>query len=235
MKKRPLITAILLILLVLLPFNVTAQNNNNNEKTVEELFLQNIQMTVIGEQAVSNNRDSKLKALDYIEDLIASGKANSGDSDVHAILDYLSLTGTGVKFKEAGHVINNFPEVRRRSCELLGKLGGEGAKDTLVNILLTEDEPMVLSEAAYALGKIGINKNNQVSQALSYALLNQNILTPDNNFAFAVLLAYEKLAKANDGLNDPVVLKAIIRIQNGNYIKDVKRKAEELIKILSDY
>ncbi len=234
MKKR-LFTASFLVLLILLPFTLSAQNGNNKEKTVEELFLQNIQMTVIGEQAASQDRDSKLKALDYIEDLISSGKADSSSSDVHAILDYLSLTGTGVQYRENGHVVNNFPEVRRRACEELGKLGGEGAKDTLINILLTEDEPMVLSEAAYSLGKIGLNKNNQVSQALSYAILNQDIMTPDNNFAFSVLLAYEKLAKANGGLNDPTVLKAIIRIQNGNYIKNVKKKADELIGILSDY
>ncbi len=234
MKKRPFIAA-LLVLLILLPLSTAAQSNDNKEKTVEELFLQNIQMTVIGEQALSIDRDSKLKALANIEDMIDSGKVNSEDSDVHAILDYLSMTGTGVKFRENGHVVNDYPEVRRRACEQLGKLGGEGAKDTLINILLTEKEPMVLSEAAYALGKIGINKNNQVSQALSYAILNQDILTPDNNFAFSVLLAFEKLAKANNGLNDPVVLRAIIRIQNGNYIRDVKRKADELIDILSSY
>ncbi len=234
MKKRLLI--MFLSAVIVLQF-AGAQDNGKKEKekTVEELFLQNIQMTVIGEQAASQNRDSKLKALDYIDNMIESGEADADSTDVRSILDYLALTGTGVTYKENGRIINNFPEVRRRACEILGKLGGEGAKDTLINILLTEDEPMVLSEAAYALGKIGINKNNQVSQALSYTILNQNIMTPDNNLAFAVLLAYEKLAKANGGLNDPTVLKAIIRIQNGNYIRNVKKKADEIIQILQNY
>lgn len=160
--------------------------------------------------------------------MIDSGKASSNSSDIHAVLDYLSLTGTGVRYRESGLLINNFPEVRRRACEELGKLGGESAKDTLINILLTENEPMVLSEAAYALGKIGLNKNNQVSQALSYAILNQDIMLPDNNFAYAVLLAFEKLAKANGGVQDPTVLRAIIRIQNGNYIKKLKIKLRML-------
>ncbi len=236
MKKKYLLTVFAILLI--LPAFVSAQDTNTKgkkEKTVEELFLQSIQMTVIGEQAVSPERASKLKALDYIDDMIANGKASSNSADIHSILDYLSLTGTGVTYRENGHVINNFPEVRRRACEELGKLGGESAKDSLINILLTEKEPMVLSEAAYALGKIGLNKNNQVSQALSYAILNQDIMIPDNNFAFAVLLAYEKIAKANDGLRDPTVLRAIIRIQNGNYIKKVKAKAQEVINTLQSY
>ena len=236
MKKKYLLTVFAILLI--LPAFVSAQDTNTKgkkEKTVEELFLQSIQMTVIGEQAVSPERASKLKALDYIDDMIANGKANANSADINSILDYLSLTGTGVTFRKNGHVINNFPEVRRRACEELGKVGGESAKDSLINILLTEKEPMVLSEAAYALGKIGLNKNNQVSQALSYAILNQDIMLPDNNFAFAVLLAYEKIAKANDGLRDPTVLRAIIRIQNGNYIKKVKAKAQEVIDTLQSY
>ncbi len=236
MKKKYL--PAILVIFLLFPAFLFAQDSGKKgkkEKTVEELFLQSIQMTVIGEQAVSPERASKLKALDYIDNMISNGKASANSADIHAILDYLSLTGTGVKFRENGRVINNFPEVRRRACEELGKLGGESAKDSLINILLTEKEPMVLSEAAYALGKIGLNKNNQVSQALSYAILNQDIMIPDNNFAFAVLLAYEKLAKANNGLRDPTVLRAIIRIQNGNYIKKVKAKAQEVIDTIESY
>ncbi len=233
MKKKYFI--MILTAVILFPSFLTAQDNEKKEKTVEELFLQSIQMTVIGEQAASPERESKLKALDYIADMIDSGKASSNSSDIHAVLDYLSLTGTGVRYRESGLLINNFPEVRRRACEELGKLGGESAKDTLINILLTENEPMVLSEAAYALGKIGLNKNNQVSQALSYAILNQDIMLPDNNFAYAVLLAFEKLAKANGGVQDPTVLRAIIRIQNGNYIKKVKNKAQDVINALQNY
>ncbi len=235
MEKKFLTTV--LIAFLLSPILLYAQNSSGNtkkEKTVEELFLQSVQMTVIGEQAVSPERESKLKALDFIDEMISNGKASSNSSDIHSILDYLSLTGTGVTYRENGLLINNFPEVRRRACEELGKLGGESSKDSLINILLTDKEPMVLSEAAFALGKIGLNKNNQVSQALSYAILNQDIMLPDNNFAFAVLLAFDKLIKSNHGLRDPTVLRAIIRIQNGNYIKKVKAKAQEVLETLQN-
>lgn len=228
------------ILFILVGFILTtalySQNQTNDkEKTIEELFLQNIEFTVIGEMAVNQSRESKLDALAAIEDMISEGRATNSDRDLLVVLEYLSMEGNGVQMREAGLLINNFPEVRRRACESLGDLGGEIAKASLINVLLTEDEPMVLAEAAYALGTIGINEDNQVTQALSYSILGQNIMSPDNNYAFAVLLAFEKIAESNGGIADPSAIRALVRIQNGNYIKTVQRKAKSVIDKLRTY
>ncbi len=215
---------------------VYSQNQSDSEeKTVEELFLQSIEMTVIGEMATDHSREAKLDALKAIEEMISEGRASENDQDLLTVLEYLSMEGNGVQVREAGLLINNFPEVRRRSCESLGDLGGEIAKASLINVLLTEDEPMVLAEAAYALGTIGINDDNQVTQALSYSILGQNIMSPDNNYAFAVLLAFEKIAESNSGISDPSAIRALVRIQNGNYIKTVQRKAKSVIDKLRTY
>ena len=219
-----------------LTVSVYSQNQpNEREKTVEELFLQSIELTVIGEMATNLSRDAKLEALAAIEDMIENGRASDNDQDLLSILEYLSMEGNGVQMRESGLLINNFPEVRRRACESLGDLGGEIAKASLINVLLTEDEPMVLAEAAYALGTIGINNDNQVTQALSYSILGQNIMSPDNNYAFAVLLAFEKIAESNNGIEDPSAIRALVRIQNGNYIKTVQRKAKSVIDKLRAY
>lgn len=228
------------IIFILVSFILTtalySQNQTNEkEKTIEELFLQNIELTVIGEMAVNQSREAKLDALAAIEDMISEGRATDSDRDLLAVLEYLSMEGNGVQMREAGLLINNFPEVRRRACESLGDLGGEIAKASLINVLLTEDEPMVLAEAAYALGTIGINEDNQVTQALSYSILGQNIMSPDNNYAFAVLLAFEKIAESNGGIADPSAIRALVRIQNGNYIKTVQRKAKSVIDKLRAY
>lgn len=228
------------IIFILVSFILTtalySQNQTNDkEKTIEELFLQNIELTVIVEMAVNQSREAKLDALAAIEDMISEGRAADSDRDLLAVLEYLSMEGNGVQMREAGLLINNFPEVRRRACESLGDLGGEIAKASLINVLLTEDEPMVLAEAAYALGTIGINEDNQVTQALSYSILGQNIMSPDNNYAFAVLLAFEKIAESNGGIADPSAIRALVRIQNGNYIKTVQRKAKSVIDKLRAY
>jgi len=202
------------------------------EKTVEDIFLQSVELKIIGELAFSSDRDMKVEALDSLEEMINDGRVQEGDEEVHYILDALSLEGTGAQYRENGRMINNFPEIRRRACELLGKMGGIKSKDSLINILLNDEEPMVKAEAAYALGSIGYNENNQVTEALAFSILNDDIMTPDNNFAFASLLAFEKLLDSNDTLNDASVYRALVRISSGNYIRPVKQKAQEVIKKL---
>jgi len=228
---------IIILFFVLMPISTlfAQQQSNDKETTVEELFLQSIELTVIGEMATNTSRDAKLDALEAIEEMIGEGRTSGNDQDLVSILEYLSMEGNGTQMRESGLLINNFPEVRRRSCESLGKLGGESAKASLINVLLTEEEPMVLAEAAYGLGTIGINKDNQVTQALAYSILGQNIMTPDNNYAFAVLLAFEKIAESNNGIDDPSAIRALIRIQNGNYIKTVQRKAKSVIDKLRTF
>jgi hypothetical protein len=94
---------------------------------------------------------------------------------------------------------------------------------------------MVLAEAAYALGVIGINENNQVSRSLASVVLSQDAIAPDNNFAFASLLAFEKIAQSNSGINDPLTYEAVIRVAQGSYIRSVRLKALEVLDLLKTF
>lgn len=212
-----------------------AQQDSSSELTIEELYLQNAEIRLINEQAVSEDRDMKLVALDNIQDMVDDGKLSTGAPEAHFILDYLAGEGLEREVRENRRVINYYPEVRRRAANLLGQIGGENAKDSLVRVLLTDIEPMVRAEAAYALGIIGINDNNETSQALAAAVLAQDIINPDDNFAYASLLAFDKIAQANGGINDSSALEAIIRIAQGPYIRTVRVKAVELLDALRDY
>ncbi len=231
MKKIIITTVIITLLAAALP--VFAQNED--EITVEEFYLQNIEMVIIKEQAATLDRDSKLMALKNIQEMIEEGKVTDGDPEVHYVLDYLAQEGIGREINESGRMINNMPIVRKEACTLLGELGGEDAKNTLVDITLKDDEPMVLSEAVYALGKLGINDNNQVSQAVASILLKRNTIAPDDNLAYSALLSFEKIAEANSGLSDPLAFQAIIAIASGNYIRPVKMKANEVLNKLRKY
>jgi hypothetical protein len=230
MKKTILITAILLMVTGSLVFG-----QDGEEPTIEEVYLQSTEIRLIREQAIALDRDMKLLALQNVEDMIDSGKVSTGSPDVHYILDYLSIEGIGNQVSENRRLVNYFPMVRKEACKLLGDLGGDNSKETLLQVLVQDDEPMVRAEAAYALGKIGMDDNGEVSRILTYAVLDQDVVNPDSNFAFAVLLAIEKLAKANDGIEDPAAFQAIIRIAQGNYVRDVKRKAVEVMDLLREY
>jgi len=230
--KRNLGVFILLASLLSLSGVIFAQDT---EGTVEEFYLQSMEMQIIQEQATTLDRDMKLMALDNIESMLDDGKVGEGDVEVHYILNSLVNEGVGHQVRENNRLINDFPVVRKEACALMGKLGGENAKDSLTGILRQDAEPMVLSEAVYQLGILGMNENNEVSTSIAEAVRSQNTINPSDNFAYASLLAFQKLAKANGGLQDPYAFRAIIMIAQGPYIWEVRVKANEVLSELRSY
>ena len=212
--------------------------STERELTVEELYLRDIEFQILSEKAFSDSREIKLDVLDEIEVMIEEGTIDDPDK-VEFVLEYLGMEGTARRVRESARLINYYPEVRRRSANLLGRLGGDRAKDALVSILLIDDEPMVKAEAAYALGVIGTNNGNEVVRALLYTLETEDPQMPDNNLAYAVCLAVEKIVEANDGDLDSAayadLARTLVRIAQGNYIKTVRRKALQTLEVLKGY
>ena len=196
--------------------------------TIEQSYLQeSVEMMIIREQSRTNSRDNKLVALDYIGSAIDRG---SKSAEIHATLDYLSLEGLLYVTRENGRVINNFPDIRRQAATYLGQLGTPEAKDTLIKMINSDNEPMVISEAIKSLGAIGINEDNQVTSMIAWTVNRFNILVPDNYLAYSALDAFEKIAIANNGLNDPLAYETIMRIsENYSYITPVRTRAKELL------
>jgi HEAT repeat protein len=212
--------------------------STERELTVEELYLRDIEFQILSEKAFSDSREIKLDVLDEIETMIEDGTVDDPDK-VEFVLEYLGMEGTARRVRESARLINYYPEVRRRSANLLGRLGGDRAKNALVSILLIDDEPMVKAEAAYALGVIGMNDGNEVVRALLFTLETEDPQMPDNNLAYAVCLAVEKIVEANNGDLDSAayadLARTLVRIAQGNYIKTVRRKALQTLEVLKEY
>ena len=207
-----------------------ASQGGSREMTIEELFLKSIEFQILREKAASDDRDIKLSALDDLEKRIDAGLSSSDAAQVEFVCEYLALEGSGRISRENGHKINDFPEVRRRAANLLGRVGTEEAKDALIRVLLIDDEPMVKAEAAYALGNLGMNQNNETVQAIEFAYNMEDPTQPDQNFGYAISLAIEKLAqKTPGGLKDPDAYRLLVKIAQGNYLRTVKAKALQVL------
>lgn len=227
------------ILLAVSTMTVTAafaqSKNNDKELSVEESYLQeSVELMVIREQARADSRDMKLVALEYIGEAIKGGRANP---EIEKSLEYLALEGTVYQAREGGvgRLVNNYPDVRAKAAQYLGELGTKGAKTILVKMVLSDPEPMVLTEAIKSLGKIGTNDNDEVSTAISWIVTRFDILNPDNILALSALEAYEKIAEKNGGIKDPSAIRTIIRIAEGNYIRPVQTRARETLNTLRKY
>lgn len=224
---------ILLILASVAFFPVVAQNQPAAQdevvgRTIEELILsQDIELQILCTQALGTDPEMKRLALRNIRTMVEQGSQSEG---MYVILEALASEGVARQIRSGGAVVNNFPLIRREATELLGQVGGTRAKDALVRVLRDDPEPVVLAEAAYALGIIGINDNNEVADNLVKTLLRENANpTPDNNLAFSIIISLERISEANGGLPHPEVINVLLETASSPYIRTVRRRAVEAI------
>ncbi len=225
------------VFLLGMPAALVGQDDDSSENegplTIEELYLeQDVDMRIIGSQARSSNRQTKALALQTVRVMLEDGRITEDNPEIVPILRGLALEGTARQTRHGSStVVNSYPEIRRSAAQLLGEVGGSGAQDALVKVLRSDEEPMVLAEAVYALGLLGENENNEVTNEIAMVLRNQSSRTnPDNNLAYASLLALERIASNNNGVDDLLVIDAVLDIAaHGAYLRAVRLKAIETL------
>jgi hypothetical protein len=242
--KINLLSLSLILVMVFLPMILGAQSNGGNESSdreppIEELYLKNPELQIINEEATSNDREAKLRAITRVEKTLKEGTSTDEEYTIALILGHLAGEGTTTLHSEQGRLINYFPEVRGQACNALQFVKSDKAKAKAVNILIgvliNDIDPIVKSNAAYALGEIGLNEDERAAKALAEAVEIQDIMAPNDNFAYVAALAFEKIAKANDGIYEPRAYRALVKIAQGNYSKVVKDKALEVLEELKQY
>lgn len=211
---------------------------NSSEQTIEDVYLKStVKAQIIRSQAESPDRDMKIIAIQDIEEMIHDGEVDENSIEIIDILGNLSAEGIDKRVVEGGRVINNFSMVRKEAVRILGEIGGDSARDSILNIFKNENETMVLTEAVLALSKAGVDENGEVLDLISWTMHSQTAVNKDNTFANASLSAIQKLAKDNEGLNDEKVFREIAAIadpRNG-YITVVRMKALQLLDELQSY
>ncbi len=206
---------------------ISAQQKS--EVTVEEQYLSTIEDVIIKEMTLSDVRDNKLVALQYIEDAL---NANRISPEIQEALN--SLVGEGIMNpnRENGRLMNNYPDIRAKAADLMAKIPTEDSKETLVKIVLGDTEPMVITSAIRSLGIIGINNNDDVVSTIAWTEKRFSTLNPTSSLAFEVLNAYEKLLPYTKDRN--AMIQSISRIAaNYQYVTPVRNRALELLKEIS--
>ena len=227
--KRTL--GVILALMIVVAGTAIAQSSNDERPaTIEELYLsQEIEIQIISSQARSNDRDSKLLAIETVRSLYDSGDLTI-TPELFTVIESLATEGTSREVRSGGRIVNYFPVVRKEAAALLGDIGGPGAGNVLLEIVREDPEPMVLAEAIYALGKIGLNEGNRVTDHLVFVLTRENAKpAPDNNLALATLLSLEKLVDQGVSLDSDTIGLIIDISTNYSYITIVRDRARSVL------
>ena len=62
-----------------------------------------------------------------------------------------------------------------------------------------------------------------------------NPAEPDNGFAYASVVAIERIAQQNNGITDPAAFEALIKIAQGSYYRSVRNKALQVLADMKNY
>jgi hypothetical protein len=211
---------------------VTKQSDSStttkSETNVENEYMSNVEDVIITELANSDDYDNKLVAIQYLESAINDGRSSP---DMSASLDRLASEGISTQARTNGRVMNNFPDIRAKACDILAKVPTEDSKNTLEKVALNDNEPMVISAAIRALGDIGINNKDEVITTIAWAQKRNAVLNPTSSLAFEVLTAYEKLADTSE--DKSAMIQSVTAIaSNTHYVTPVRTKALDLLKKL---
>ena len=108
----------------------------------------------------------------------------------------------------------------------MAKVPTEHTKNQLINIMVAEDEPMVLSAAVQSLGIINPENTDEVIEAIAFVNKRNMVLNPTSSLAFEVIEAFEKLSP--NASNHKQMTNTLTQIySNYRYNSTVRNKAQQ--------
>lgn len=205
--------------------------DSRSETTAEEDYLSTYNNIVIKNYAAKSDYDSKLFALQKIEEVIAGNTSGKRDmTEVKEVLTDLAGEGVITQSRTNGRLDNNFPDVRARACELLGEIGDGDSSEILEKVILGDVEPFVVTAAIKAMGNLSNANYESLVETIAWAERKFSLLNPTSSLAYEILAAYEKILP---NLEDKSILvESTVSIATNNlYVTPVREKARELLSI----
>lgn len=218
---------ILIFICTILTFSVFANTPEEELLSRKEQKLKNYLTEV-----KAGDRTSKERVLDEILNGFDSEKYSEDDKKLVELVDFLMGEGSIRKQFQDGRQINDYPEIRRKSVKVMAKIGGAGARLSLLNALNTEPHSSVKAEICLALTDPNMSDDSgDILRALSYMYRTTN--RPDQNLVAALIDAVKNIAKGNP-MNYSEAIYLLSEIQHGNYNRDIRTRALEAIETLSE-
>ena len=183
--------------------------------------------------AYSEDPVEKRLTLQQLDQMIEQGDLGPDDEWGIKILSRLSQQGAMLKSYDAeGNLLNDNYLVRAEASVLLGKLGGERARNILISILRNDTDTAVVSIAMESLLKAAPDGSPMLIRELATAFYKHHYRTQDNTLAKSFLITAAEYAARSDGkLLLPILLRAVhaINLPSSSYISAMRSRARSLI------
>ncbi|MFP4180403.1 MAG: PQQ-binding-like beta-propeller repeat protein [Spirochaetaceae bacterium] len=180
---------------------------------------------VIKEELEWGTRERRATILRRIEGELLSKEPKENKKAYISVLE--TLAGEGVLAPEYRHaaVENDFPEIRTRAVELLGKYGDHGTAPFIRSLLSNEWDSTVTLHCIEALGKLGGAEDGSglslMEQMVSSAAYNGN---DPGRFALTVLEAVKEISRYRGRVSGEV-MEILRHIYLGSFPGSVRNEA----------
>lgn len=204
---------------------------DRSETTAEEDYLSTYNNIVIKNYASKSDYDSKLFALQKVDEVLNGGNGGNRDlTEIKEVLKDLAGEGINVQSRTNGHLDNNYPDVRAKACELLGQIGSADATEVLEGVALADIEPRVVSAAVKAMSCLKDARYGSIVETIAWAERKFALLNPTSSLAYEILAAYERILPNID--DKSILIESTVSIAtNYLYVTPVREKARELLSI----
>jgi len=197
----------------------------------------------------AGDQSSAYRALDYISTLLDSGSAAGESAGVMSILVRLASMGTTDVVRSASATVNDFPLVRARAMELLGRVGGPEALSLVLSGCRTDPSPDVRAAAVTALAEIDPQPSEADIVALRTVLIDNARKWNDERLAYAALRTLQTFyansrrpeapgirgpLSVAPQLTDPELFRAVAAVAFGPYSQQVRDLAKAVLNAIRD-
>ena len=182
------------------------------------------------ELALAEEESLKQRALDDIERHLAGGRFLPVHLSVlEGVLGGLTAEGVTVLTRISGAKLPGYPRVRARACELLGRLGSEGARQALLSSVRHETDLGARLAALEALGRIGADPQGELGALLEREARRPD---PDERLLLAGMGAMARILGGGPGRAAPEDFRALAVMAGASNSRRVAEQARRILREL---
>ena len=197
-------------------------------QTIEDKLLKEKEQKIVKYyyQAKAQGREGKLTVLDSILKDINDKNYTKDDTKLVELIAFLAQEGSTRQEYENNRLINDYPDVRRNACIILAKIGGEQAREALLEVLHKDQSFMVKAEACNSLAELKEDPTGQVLRTIVFVY--RSTYKPDPNFVVAIINVIKTISKGNEQVyGDAITI--LSEIQMGQFTRTVREEAYKAI------
>ena len=182
------------------------------------------------ELALAEEESLKQRALDDIERHLAGERFLPVHLAVlEGVLGGLTAEGVTVLTRSSGAKLPGYPRVRERACRLLGRLGSEGARQTLMASVLYDSDPGARLAALEALGRIGADPQGELGALLAREARRPD---PDERLLLTGLETIARILGDSPGRAAPEDFRALAALAGASNSRRVAEQARRILREL---